>query len=325
MSVERSESGPNIRRSRWRRPLAAAAIIVGFIGAAGAGTTHAAPLTDDGWTTSVTAPTTVARGEVVTLDINVTAATTTGRADRPRGLQPQQQRPRAGTRPCSRSGTPARSPPGETTTLQAAVDGARRRADQRPLGEGRRVQAGLGRALPLERRGDVVQRDARRPTTPEPTTTVPTTTAPTPTTAAPTTTTSRRRRRRVRADDDDADDDGSDDDAVRRPTTTTTVAPTTTRAAPTTHAARAACVFSESFADPTAFDARFDHGWSGEVQAGSAVRRRCERLAGRSRRQLRGAERDVADDPHRCGGLAAGGGAGVLLVLCPVGIRRRAT
>ena len=77
MSVERSESGPNIRRSRWRRPLVAAAIIVGLIGAAGAETAGAAPLTDDGWTTSVTAPTTVAPGAVVTLDITVTAATTT--------------------------------------------------------------------------------------------------------------------------------------------------------------------------------------------------------------------------------------------------------
>ena len=101
------------------------------------------------------------------------------------------------------------------------VDRARGRADQRPLGEGRRVQAGLGRPLPLERRGGVVQGD---PPTTEPPTTVPATTAPTPTTVKPTTTTtapgdhttgsrprpprrdddhdSRRRRRPSAADDD---------------------------------------------------------------------------------------------------------------------------
>ena len=253
--------GPNIRRSRWRRPLAAAAIFVGFIGVAGAGTTHAAPLTDDGWTTDVEVPATVARGDVVTLKVDVTAATHRGGAGRSRGVQPQQQRQGMGTGRAASSGTPQAFPAGETQTLDGAVDGARRRADQRPLGQGRRVQAGLGRPLPLERFGgrrsgvggrrrprrppsrrrrpadhgtaDDATRPRRRPSTP--------------TTTTPATTTT------VDADDDHGP--GDDDDRQRRRRPRRSRPPPRRAARPATAGRQGGTLFSESFTDPSAFGA----------------------------------------------------------------------
>jgi hypothetical protein len=59
-----------------------------------------------------------------------------------------------------------------------------------------------------------------------------------------------------------------------RPATTTTAPPApTTTAAPatttTTTAPPAGVMFTEAFTDPAAFEARFNHGWSGELRAGA--------------------------------------------------------
>jgi hypothetical protein len=265
VSVERSNSGPNIRRSRWRRPLAAAAIIVGSIGAAGASTSHAAPLTDGGWTTSVTGPTTVAPGQVVTLTVNVTAAsaatalidlevyslTSDGRgwqqsmyqvwdaqafaAGQPRALQAQWT-----------------LPADEPTTVHWVKVGV--------------FKPGWGVLYHWNDAATSFAVTTTPPTVPTappttttpPTTTPPTTTKPPTTTAAPTTVAPT---------------------TTRPPTTTaapTTVAPTTTRpptttAAPTTAAPTtvppAGLAFSEDFASAAAFGQRFDHGWSGQDPA----------------------------------------------------------
>ena len=203
MSVDRSESGPNIRRSRWRRPLAAAAIFVGSIAATGAGSTHAAPLTDDGWTTSVTAPITVARGELLTLDIDVTAATSTaalvdveiyslngnGRGWHQTLQQVWDARTFAAGQP-TRLQVQLTVPDDEPTNVHWVKVGV--------------FKPGWGM---LYHWNDAATsfNVTETPETPEPTTTVPTTTAPTPTTVAPPTT-----------------------QPAPTPTTTTTVAPTTT-------------------------------------------------------------------------------------------------
>lgn len=74
------------------------------------------------------------------------------------------------------------------------------------------------------------------------------------------------------------------------PSTTTT---TTTRATTTTAPGTAGAGFSESFADPTAFATRFDHGWSGELHAGA--------LFGADRNDYMGDHDGSCGDPNHTG------------------------
>ena len=274
MSVNRSESGPNIRRSRWRRPLAAAAIFVGSIAATGAGSTHAAPLTDDGWTTSVTAPTTVARGEVLTLDIDVTAATATA-ALVDVEIYSLNSSGRGWHQTLQQVWDARTFAAGAATRLQVQLTVP----DDEPTNV-HWVKVGVfkpGWGMLYHWNDSATSFNVTE--TAEPTTTVPTTTAPTPTTVAPTTTTTvaptTTRPAPTTTTTVAPTTTQPAPTTTRPPPTTTTVAPTTTRPAPATtepggSSGGGGTMFSESFSDPTAFAARFDHGWSGELHAGSA-------------------------------------------------------
>jgi hypothetical protein len=295
VTVERSESGPNIRRSRWRRPLAAAAIIVGFIGAAGAGTAHAAPLTDHGWTTSATAPTTAAPGQVVNITVTVTAATTSAalidvevyslNANGTGWHQALQQVWDARTFNA-----------GQATSLQAQWT--------LPADEPTNVhwvkvgvfKPGWGvlyhwndAATSFQVTDTPVPTTTVPPTTAPPTTkpTTTTTTAPTTTTEPPTTTgaptttkppTTTAAPTTTKPPTTTAAPTTAAPTTTRPPTTTaapTTTAPTTTKpptttAAPTTTAPQGNVQFVEDFSNPQAFYDRFDHHWEGDPEAGSA-------------------------------------------------------
>jgi hypothetical protein len=263
VSAERSCSGPNIRRSRWRRPLAAAAILVGSIGVAGAGSAHAAPLSSGGWTTNVDVAKTVGIGQELTFTVSVTA---TKQSSALIDLEVYS---------LNGSGRGWQRAVGQVWDGQTFTAGATKNLVVKwkvPAGEPTNAHyvkvgvfsSGWGTLYHWNDNAGsfTVTSTPTPPTTTTPTTVAPTTVAPTtaaPTTAAPTT----------------AAPTTAAPTTTRPPTTTaapTTTRPPTTTAAPTTTppastAPPAGLDFSEDFATTAAFYQRFDHGWSGQDPA----------------------------------------------------------